>query len=55
MSDDSVTLVGAVALAGVAVLCLRQWLRWREARALARAKMAEIRDGVSSPRAGAGR
>ncbi|MDR7101537.1 hypothetical protein [Croceicoccus sp. BE223] len=46
MSDDSVALVGAVALAGVAVLCLRRWLLWREARALMLRKMAEIRDGV---------
>lgn len=50
MSDKSVALVGAVALAGVGVLCLRQWWRWREARALARAKMAEIRDGGASTR-----
>lgn len=43
MTDKSLVLVGAVALAGVGVLCLRRWARWREARALMLRKMAEIK------------
>lgn len=43
MSDRSVGLVGAVALAGVLVLA-RRAARWREARQVARVALARIRD-----------